>query len=70
MKVKKLIDILNKQNPDDEVVLWTWTKSGSVIQHIAELLQHKKTKGFYEIGINEMKPIITQREWSKFPKEE
>ena len=47
MKIKRLLEILKEQNPDDEIVLWKWGKKGSEIYHLSELCKHKKTKGFF-----------------------
>jgi len=62
MKVKELIKELKKQNPEDEVVLWTWTDKGTCYSFLNILLEHKKPKGIYEIGINEHMPNIYDRE--------
>ena len=70
MNVEELIRILLQQNPEDKVVLWRWTQDCSTITHLTELCKHKKTKGFYEIGINEHIPEIGQEEWHSYPKEE
>jgi len=70
MKIKRLLEILKEQNPNDEIVLWKWGKKGSEIYHLSELCKHKKTKGYFEIGINECIPIIYQDEWHTLEKED
>ena len=53
MNVKDWIKELEKQSPNDEVILWRWTDRGACWIHLGKLLPHKHPKGFYEIGIVE-----------------
>ena len=67
MKVKKLIDILNKQNPEDEVILSKDSEGNSFspLADFSEDLYVPETKWYGEIHIKKLTDKLKEQGFSE-----
>ena len=68
MKVKELIEELQKQPQDADVVIWEWTANGALIRHAQTLLRpYHEGRNQYQIGPSETLPPIQEHYTEEHP---